>query len=46
MGLDRKLEGMLPAKPAKGGVTSVPDETLRAAVKALRKTNAPPKWRW
>jgi hypothetical protein len=47
MGIDRKLEGMLPEKPAKGGVTTVADKDLRAAVAALRsgETSAK-KWRW
>ena len=47
MAIDRKIEGMLPEKPTKDGVTSVPDDVLRSAVAALRSGDtATKKWRW
>lgn len=45
MGIDKKLEAALPEKPVKRGLTSVPDDDLRTAIRELRKQDAP-KWRW
>lgn len=47
MGIDRKLEGMLPDKHVKRGLTSVPDDDLRAAITALRRSKETTKrWKW
>jgi hypothetical protein len=47
MGIDRKLEGMLPEKHTKRGLTSVPDDDLRAAISAIRGRDETGKqWKW
>jgi hypothetical protein len=47
MAIDKKLEAALPETPVKHGLTSVPDDDLRAAITALRRSKETTKrWKW